>query len=82
MCDRTLSTVCFRHVPGGDLDLDAHNDALAAAIREDGRVYLASATVDGSTCLRVCFVNFRTRPEDVDLTVDVVTELARELRPA
>ena len=82
MCERTLSTVCFRHVPGGDVDVDAHNDALATAIREDGRVYLASAVVDGSTCLRVCFVNFRTRPEDVDFTVDVVCELARELRPA
>ena len=48
MCERTLSTVCFRHVPGGDVDVDAHNDALATAIREDGRVYLASAVVDGS----------------------------------
>jgi aromatic-L-amino-acid decarboxylase len=70
-----LSTVCFRHAPAGVADLDAHNDRLARAMPADGRVYLAPATLDGQVCLRVCFVNFRTRPEDVGTLLDVVREL-------
>ena len=84
LVDPTLSTVCFRHRPAAELDLDAHNAALAAAVQRDGRVYLAPASVDGRVCLRVCFVNFRTRPEDVDFALGVVRELGDRLalRPA
>ncbi|MGH2923102.1 MAG: pyridoxal phosphate-dependent decarboxylase family protein, partial [Solirubrobacterales bacterium] len=64
VCEPTLSTVCFRHLPPGG-DVDAHNAKLAAAAQEDGRIYLASAIVDGRPCIRTCFVNFRTRREDV-----------------
>ena len=77
-----LSTVCFRHVPReglGALELDAHNRDLAHAIQEDGRVYLAPAVVDDHVCLRVCFVNFRTRDDEVDRIVDVVRELGERL---
>ncbi len=83
LCEPPLSTVCFRHTPEelGAEDLDAHNTALAAAAQEDGRVFLASAVVDGQVCLRACFVNFRTRPEDVDLLVEVVRELGSAPRP-
>ena len=54
-----LSTVCFRHVPPGVADADAHNVALARAMQRDGRIFLAPAAVDGRACLRACFVNFR-----------------------
>ena len=80
LCEPTLSTVCFRHLPGGEVDLDAHNAALAAAAQRDGRVYLAAATVDDRVCLRVCFVNFRTRAEDVDFALETLRELGRGLR--
>jgi aromatic-L-amino-acid decarboxylase len=72
-----LSTVCFRHLPPGitDAEADIHNTALAAAVQADGRVYLASAVVDGRVCLRVCFVNFRTRPEHVGFVLDTVREI-------
>ena len=33
-------------------------------------------------CLRVCFVNFRTRPEDVDFALETLRELGRALRLA
>ena len=79
LCEPQLSTVCFRHAPAGVTDLDDHNTALAAAIQADGRVYLASAVVDGVACLRVCFVNFRTRPEDVALVLEVARERGRRL---
>ncbi|MBZ5735284.1 aminotransferase class V-fold PLP-dependent enzyme [Nocardioides sp. TRM66260-LWL] len=79
-----LSTVCFRHVPADgaawdDAALDAHNQRLARAVQRDGRVFLAPAQIDGATCLRVCFVNFRTTAEDVATALDVVTTLGAAL---
>ena len=71
-----LSTVCFRHVPDGAGDLDAHNLALARAMQRDGRVYLAPASLDGRACLRACFVNFRTTPDAVASVLEVAAELA------
>jgi aromatic-L-amino-acid decarboxylase len=75
----SLSVVCFRHLAGGGLsaaELDERNLRLARAITEDGRVYLAPAQVDGMTCLRVCFMNFRTTAEQVGELLRVIEELA------
>ena len=71
-----LSTICFRHVPAGVEDVDAHNLALAERVMRDGRVYLAPALLDDKVCLRVCFVNFRTRAEHVAELLRVVEDLA------
>lgn len=83
LCEPTLSTVCFRHLPAegppGAADLDAHNLRLAAAAQEDGRIYLASAVIDGTACLRVCFVNFRTRPEDIEVVLSTLADLGGRL---
>src|SRR5215210_1638159 len=72
-----LSTVCFRHVPPGAGDIDAHNVRLAREMQRDGRVFLAPASVDGRACVRVCFVNFRTTFDGVALVVAVAEELGR-----
>jgi aromatic-L-amino-acid decarboxylase len=77
-----LSAVNFRHCPPDADDLDAHNLRLARAIQEDGRVYLAPATVDGRVYLRVCFTNFRTTAEDVAEILTVVRELGHQLEAA
>jgi aromatic-L-amino-acid decarboxylase len=76
-----LSTVCFRHVPVGMSPqlLNAHNQQLARAMQRDGRVFLAPAEIDGRTCLRVCFVNFRTTAEDVAIVLNVAAELGDSL---
>lgn len=77
--DPMLSTICFRHVPQGVEDMDAHNLHLALEMQRDGRVFLAPAAVDGKACLRVCFVNFRTTPEDAALALEVARELGQRL---
>src|ERR687889_506407 len=77
--DPMLSTVCFRHVPPDTPDLEAHNIRLARAMQRDGRVFLAPASVDGHACLRVCFVNFRTTPDDVAFLIEVVREIGQRL---
>ena len=73
-----LSVVPFRHIATSG-PLDEHNRKLAAALRADGRVYVSGAEIDGTACLRPCFVNFRTSPEDVRVLRDVVLELGAKL---
>ncbi len=70
-----LSIVPLRHTPEGVGDLNAHNQALAEAIQADGRVYLASALIEGKVWLRPCFVNYRTTDDDVIAILDVAEEL-------
>lgn len=77
--DPMLSTVCFRHVPPGVEDLEAHNLSLAHEMQRDGRVFLAPASVDGQTCLRACFVNFRTTSEGAAYVLEVARELGQSL---
>lgn len=76
----TLSALCFRQISTGMRDANDHNARLAAAVRADGRTYLAPATMDGKVCLRVCFTNFRTRREHVDELVAVLDELGLLVR--
>jgi aromatic-L-amino-acid/L-tryptophan decarboxylase len=77
-----LSTVCFRHTPPETDDLDEHNVSLAREMQRDGRVFLAPASVDGRACLRVCFVNFRTTPEEVSYALEVTEEIGQQLSQA
>lgn len=81
MHEPMLSTVCFRHVPAGMArdQLNVHNAALARAMQRDGRVFLAPAVLDEDVCLRVCFVNFRTTSDAVDLVLEVAAELGGAL---
>ncbi len=74
-----LSTICFRHLPAGVADVDAHNVRLARAMQLDGRIFIAPAMVDGIACLRACFVNFRTTNDEVPLILDVARELGGRL---
>jgi len=59
--------------------VNAHNDALAKAMRLDKRIHLASALIDGEVWLRVCFVNFRTTDDDVQAVLDVAREVGGRL---
>jgi aromatic-L-amino-acid decarboxylase len=74
-----LSIVPIRHAPAGVADLNGHNEALAKSIQADGRVYLASALIDGEVWLRPCFVNFRTTDDDVLSILEVARDLGQRI---
>lgn len=74
-----LSIVPFRHRPPG-VHLDDHNRRLAQALQLDGRVYVASAEIDGEVWLRPCIVNYRTTEEDVLALVSIAREVGNRLR--
>jgi aromatic-L-amino-acid decarboxylase len=69
-----LSIVPFRHVGSGG-DVNAENARLVRALQDDGRVWVAPATIDGKVGLRPCFVNFRTTDDDVRALVELAVEL-------
>ncbi len=75
----TLSAVCFRYagaVP--ELERNAFNARLLVRVNARGRVYLSNAVLEERFALRACFVNHRTRPEDVDTVVSEVLAAAEE----
>lgn len=76
-----LNVVCFRARPAGigDASLDALNERLGQALLDDGRFLVGTARYQGRVVLRPAISNWRTRPEDIELFVEVVRELARSL---
>jgi len=71
-----LSIVPFRYLGSGG-DVNAENARLVRALQDDGRVWVAPATIDEKVGLRPCFVNFRTTDDDVRALVDIAVELGR-----
>jgi aromatic-L-amino-acid decarboxylase len=76
-----LSVAMFRYLPQRG-DADAFNERLVHAIRKDGRVFLSSSQVDGRFILRVAVLSFRTHRDTIDLTIEILQRLARELETA
>ena len=74
-----LSAVCFRFVANRPaVDLNALNRAILQRIVRRGRVFLSNASINGNFALRACFVNHRTRREDVAAIVDEVLAVGAE----
>jgi glutamate/tyrosine decarboxylase-like PLP-dependent enzyme len=76
-----LNVVCFRYRPTGlaEEELDELNRRLGQAVLDDGRVYFGTTVYDGKVAFRPAIVNWRTRPEDVDLIVPITLELGASL---
>jgi aromatic-L-amino-acid decarboxylase len=83
-----LSICCFRYVPqplqsgaGGQIEpeLDQLNTDIMHAVQRGGRAYLSSATVDGKFALRACITNFRTTRADIDETIGIIRDAAKEI---
>ncbi len=90
-----LSICCFRYVPPAvraalhgaktaerehlNAEVDQLNAALMHHVQRGGRAYLSNVTLNGSYGLRACIVNFRTTRADIDRTLDIVREAARDI---
>ena len=89
-----LSICCFRYVPpsfrsrlqtaGEDnaainAELDQLNTNIMNIVQRGGRAYLSSATIRGKFALRACITNFRTTRADIDQTLEIIREAARQL---
>ena len=76
-----LSAVCFGCVrPGAtDSQLDEMNAAVLKRVIQRGRVYISNASIRGRFALRACFVNHRTKEEDVRAVVEEVAVAAGEV---
>jgi glutamate/tyrosine decarboxylase-like PLP-dependent enzyme len=77
-----LNIVCFRWRPtdAGEAELDDLNRRLGEALLRDGRVFAGTTLFEGKVAFRPAIVNWRTGPGDIDVLVDVLLELAGELR--
>ena len=88
-----LSICCFRYVPPAlqtklregegtdatvDAELDQLNTDIMNLVQRGGRAYLSSATIRGKFALRACITNFRTTRADIDQTLQIIREAARE----
>jgi len=60
-------------------ELDQLNTNIMNVVQRGGRAYLSSATVGGKFALRACITNFRTTRADIDQTLEIVRDAARDL---
>lgn len=79
----SLNVVCFRYtgygLRGKGRGLDALNRELLMRLWESGIAAPSSTIINGTFALRCCFTNHRTRVEDLDLLLDTVISIGREL---
>lgn len=78
-----LNIVCFRFNPG-NLDEEALNDLnkeLLVQLYEGGVAAISYTTLNGKYALRACFINHRTRMQDIDMLVEEVLRLGNSLIP-
>ena len=65
-----LSVVLFRHVAGGNKDINETNEKILRKVQEDGDIFISSTTIDGVFWLRVAILSFRTHLEEIDRFLD------------
>jgi len=81
LSDTVLSIVNFRYRPPGvsEPDLDRLNRAIVNRLVGSGSFFLAPTVLKGRASIRVCIVNFRTRPDDLTFLLDEAARIGREL---
>jgi hypothetical protein len=71
--------VTFRYVPARG-DADQFNQRLLAAVQRDGRIFITSTTIEGTTVLRLAVLCVATLLNTIDLALEILERKARELR--
>jgi L-2,4-diaminobutyrate decarboxylase len=75
-CPPQANIVCFRHLPGNGVDVDAHQRRLRLCLLHDGRFYVVQASLPQGVFLRTTLLNPRTTREDLQALLGVIRELA------
>jgi len=80
-----LSICCFRYLPStlrdpaDDSELNRLNERIMHRVQRGGKAYLSNAMLRGKFALRACIINFRTTRADIDLTLEIVRQAAKEI---
>jgi glutamate/tyrosine decarboxylase-like PLP-dependent enzyme len=86
-----LSICCFRYLPESvkdrlrtdgqvEAELNELNEKIMSRVQRSGRAYISNATINGKFALRVCITNFRTTERDLEETLNVIREAAKNFR--
>ncbi|HZO95422.1 MAG TPA: pyridoxal-dependent decarboxylase [Candidatus Baltobacteraceae bacterium] len=75
----TLNVVLFRYAPAGldDAALDRLNAEVAIGVQEGGEAVTSTTRAGGRLALRACFVNHRTREDDLEVLLEAVRRHGR-----
>ena len=81
LSETVLSIVNFRYRPPGlsEPDLDRLNRTIVNRLVGSGSFFLAPTVLKGRASIRVCIVNFRTKPDDLEFLLDEIARIGREL---
>jgi aromatic-L-amino-acid/L-tryptophan decarboxylase len=82
MAPSGLSVVCFRYVgvrERSEDEIAAINRTLLERLQLGGEAFLTSTDLRGRFVLRACFVNYRSRRDDVDRMLEAVRTIGHEL---
>jgi glutamate/tyrosine decarboxylase-like PLP-dependent enzyme len=55
------------------------NEQIMYRVQRGGQAYLSNAMLRGKFALRACVINFRTTRADIDLTLQAVRDVARQI---
>lgn len=78
-----LSVFCFRYAPHEfSGDLDSLNERILIELNRRGNSYLSNARLRGRFALRGCVLNYRTARHDMELLLDDVRRVGREVAAA
>ncbi len=77
-----LNIACIRYAPPnvGDEQLDMMNTEILLRLQESGIAVPSSTVVDGKFAIRFANVNHRARIEDIDMTLDGILRIGRDLQ--
>jgi glutamate/tyrosine decarboxylase-like PLP-dependent enzyme len=76
-----LSIVTFLWAPSGVSLEEANqlNQTIVDRMRQDGRIFLSSTTLDGRFTLRMVALSFRTHRKTIDLTLEILREQVKDV---
>ena len=73
-----LSVAIYRYIPE-DKNINEFNAQLVEAVRQDGKVFLSSTTINGIFWIRLAVLCFRTHLYHIDLALEILATKVNEL---